>query len=332
MASHKKTRRSPGRLRRVFPLVAGIALLLVGAAAFFYPAASDIAARGRGSAALAEMRESAGGTAASSDGTAYRSKEGDSAYEALEAYNASVLDGTAGAVNDPFAFQADELETFGLPDGIMGTITIPAMGVELPLYLGASSDNLALGAGIIAGTSLPLGEETSNTVIAAHRGVNSGLTMFRDIEQLSVGDQVIIETPWDTLVYRVSSFEVIDPTDVEALAIQEGRDMVTLFTCHPYGHNYQRILVFCDRDETTQAEAAPSVLAGALTSYLPTWSTASPLLTLEGVLRVIGLILLIVCGVMLVAHAVRFRRRRRVERPDPPNSDPPAVHGRHFGA
>lgn len=295
-------------------LVLGVVLLLIGAGVLCFPVASDLAARSRAAEAIGEMRAGALEDSAQvqdADGETFRSKEGDAAYERLVAYNAAVRAGTGDAVNDPFAFPAGELESFDLPDGIIGSITAPAMGIEIPLYLGATSDHLAHGAGVIAGTSLPLGEETSNTVIAAHRGSWYGLNMFRDIEDLSAGDQVIIETPWDRLVYRVTSFEVISPDEVDALAIEEGRSMVTLFTCHPYGHNYQRILVHCDLDVGARAEEAPSPLESALMSFFPTgWSDESPLLNLEGVLRLAGVALLLACSALLIARAARRLARR----------------------
>lgn len=153
------------------------------------------------------------------NGTTCRTKEGDPEYARLVAYNLAVLDGTGDQINDPFAFPADELESFGLPDGILGSISVPKMGTKVPLYLGATSENLVYGAGVIADTPIPLGEDTSNTVIAAHRGGYYGMPMFRDIEDLEPGDQVIIETPWDKLVYRVSDTQVFDPADADALRV-----------------------------------------------------------------------------------------------------------------
>lgn len=311
----KRARRS-----RALPLVCGLLLLAVGLMVMLYPVISDISARTDANDAIATMRERAISDSASTvegaDGKTYRAKEHDAAYEQLVAYNQAVLNGTGDAVNDPFAFEAEQLDSFDLPDGIMGSISIPAMGIQIPLYLGATSEHLAHGAGIIAGTSLPLGEETSNTVIAAHRGQWYGLNMFRDIEKLSQGDQVIIETPWDTLVYRVTSFEIIAPDEVDALGIEEGRDIVTLFTCHPYGHNYQRILVHCDRDLSAEPQEAPSPVSGALQTLLPTsWSEESPLLNVENVLRLVGAVLFAACVALLLFRTARgvVRGRSRTE-------------------
>lgn len=97
-------------------------------------------------------------------------------------------------------------------------------------------------------TSLPLGKRDSNCVIAAHRGYQ-GIPYFRDIEELKIGDLVIIRNPWERLRYKVTKIKVIDPYDTDKILIQKGKDMITLLTCHPYrGHGKYRYLVYCERD------------------------------------------------------------------------------------
>lgn len=127
-----------------------------------------------------------------------------------------------------------------------GSVEIPRMGVELPLYLGANEENMRLGAAHLSQTSLPIGGENTNCVIAAHRGYAMA-AMFRDIEAMQEGDEVIVTNLWETLTYQVVETKVILPSDTEEVLIREGRDLVTLITCHPYGHNYQRYVVYCER-------------------------------------------------------------------------------------
>ena len=76
------------------------------------------------------------------------------------------------------------------------------MHVKLPLYLGATLENMRKGAAIMGETSLPIGTKNSNCVIAAHRGYQ-GIPYFREVEKLNVGDRVIIQNPWEKLSYRV---------------------------------------------------------------------------------------------------------------------------------
>ena len=105
---------------------------------------------------------------------------------------------------------------------------------------------MAKGAALLGETSMPLGETNSNTVIAAHRGWK-GIPMFQNIQQIQLGDKIQITTPWDVLIYRVCDLKIISPDDSREIFIQEGRELVTLLTCHPYTHNYQRYLVFAER-------------------------------------------------------------------------------------
>ena len=122
------------------------------------------------------------------------------------------------------------------------------MDVKLPLYIGASKENLSKGAAVLGQTSLPVGGTNTNSVIAGHRGYQ-GIPYFREIERLEVGDKVSITNPWETLTYRVESIAIIDPYDNDAVKIQDGKDMVTLVTCHPYrSHGKYRYIVYCVRD------------------------------------------------------------------------------------
>lgn len=311
----KASRRARGG---VAPLVAALVLLAMGACLLLAPSVSAVIEQGRVEQAVEESR---GSVTVSDDedpcvgvgddgGDAFRPKEGDPTYEALVDYSERVREGTGDKVNDPFAFSGDELAAMGLPDGIVGSIDIPAMGVTLPIYLGATEANMELGAAVVAGTSMPVGGESSNCVIAAHRGVWHGVQMFRDIELLEVGDTITITTAWDELTYRVCEIRVIEPDDVDALAVQEGRDLVTLFTCHPYAVSSHRYLVYCERVENDEAQASPGAVERVVAAFLPAESTGSPALEVERWLRIGGLALLVVVLVLLVATIVRRVRGR----------------------
>lgn len=139
------------------------------------------------------------------------------------------------------------LTDYGLPSEIFGVITIPKMELEMPLYLGASEENMANGAAVLSQTSIPIGGIGTNAVIAGHRGYG-GYKYFKDIELLEVGDEVTITNVWETMTYKVVEIKIVLPDDVEAILIQRQRDLITLLTCHPYasGGKY-RYLVFCER-------------------------------------------------------------------------------------
>ena len=139
------------------------------------------------------------------------------------------------------------LSDYGLGDEVFGVISIPAMELEMPIFLGATEQHMADGAAHLSQTSLPIGGENTNCVIAGHRGYN-GASYFRYIDKLKVGDTVSITNLWETLTYRVCEIKIIDPHDVTEILIQPGRDLLTLLTCHPYASGgRQRYVVVCER-------------------------------------------------------------------------------------
>lgn len=297
-------RRHRGRRRGgAVPIVAALVLLALGGTLLLLPSIQAVQDQLRVEKTVAQSREDGDPAGDVAEGGA--DKEDDPTYQALLTYSEEVRAGTGDAVNDPFAFSGDELAELGLPDGIVGSVDIPKMGVTLPLYLGATPENLARGAAVIAGTSMPVGGTSSNCVIAAHRGVWSGLQMFRDIELLEVGDTLTITTRWDTLTYRVFQTRAISPDDVDALAVQEGRDLVTLFTCHPYGQHTQRYLVYCERVDNDEAQKSAGVVERAVRAYLPAASEESPSLTVELVLRAAGLMALAAVSIALIVVLAR---------------------------
>lgn len=307
--------------------VVGFLIALVGAAMFLYPIVDSNQAQQQAydtieRAMVTDTQDAPAGT--TSDGK--RSKDGDPAYQYLSDYNQKVQAGTAGAINDPWGIgsNTEELSQVGLSDDIVGSITIDRLGETIPLYLGASKDHLSVGACIVAGTSAPLGGEGNNCVIAAHRGAWHGLTMFRDIEDVQLGDLVVINTPWDTLTYRASQIKVITPDDVDAVKPQAGRDLVTLLTCHPYGHNYQRYLVICERvqgdDAVATTTATPHTSTMTFFDYIKqaTLPSESQDLTVERWVRAIGLLVMLAAVCALAVYwlwrLIRWLRGRGARR------------------
>lgn len=169
-------------------------------------------------------------------------------YQELKQRNETLYREHQKNLTDPWAYEQPgiDLTAYGLEGNTIGFLSIPQMEIELPILLGANQENMALGAVHLTETSYPVGGENTNCVIAAHRGY-AKTAMFRNIEKLETGDEIYIENFRERLVYKVAETRVIDPADIDQLLIQEGRDLVTLITCHPYRHNYQRYVVFCER-------------------------------------------------------------------------------------
>ena len=142
---------------------------------------------------------------------------------------------------------AADLTVYGIEDEIIGVLEIPAMELTMPVYLGALDDHLAAGAAVLGNTSAPIGRDNTNCVIAGHRGWK-GADYFRHIDKLVVGDSVTLTNLWGTLTYTVADIQIIQPHEVEKIKIQQGRDLLTLLTCHPYASGgRQRFVVYCER-------------------------------------------------------------------------------------
>lgn len=168
---------------------------------------------------------------------------------AMKNYNKAIFQSGQSEMTSPASYETPvfTLSDYGLDTEVFGVLSIPKLGLEMPLYLGASKENMAKGAAILGQTSLPIGGANTNCVLAGHRGWN-GAAYFLYVPTLEPGDEVIITNLWETLTYRVVETKIISPDDVEAIQIQPGREMLTLLTCHPPASGgRQRYLVFCER-------------------------------------------------------------------------------------
>ena len=169
----------------------------------------------------------------------------------LQAYNQRIYTEKQSGLVDLKACEepAVDLTAYGIDDEIIGVLEIPAMELTMPIYLGASDAHLAAGAAVLGNTSAPIGGDSTNCVIAGHRGWR-GADYFRRIDRLQVGDTVKLTNLWETMTYTVSDIQIILPHEVDKIKIQQGRDLLTLLTCHPYASGgRQRFVVYCERTE-----------------------------------------------------------------------------------
>ena len=133
--------------------------------------------------------------------------------------------------------------------GMMGYLKIDRIGVELPIYHGTSAEVLRYGVGHLEGSSLPVGGESTHSIMSAHRGLPSA-KLFTDLDRVELGDTFQIVVLDQVLTYQVDQIKTILPNELEELQIVEGKDYCTLFTCTPYGINTHRLLVRGQRIET----------------------------------------------------------------------------------
>lgn len=139
--------------------------------------------------------------------------------------------------------------------GVMGYIEIPKIKVSLPIYHGTSEAVLSDAIGHIEGSSLPVGGESTHSILSGHRGLPSA-KLFSNLDQLAEGDTFFVHTLNETLAYEVDRICTVEPDELSDLTIEEGKDYCTLVTCTPYGINTHRLLVRGHRIENADASAA----------------------------------------------------------------------------
>lgn len=176
----------------------------------------------------------------------------------LKASESPILDPWLDAQRPGTAQYQDYLSQLNLND-VMATIKIPSIDVNLPIYHGTDTATLDKGVGHLFGTALPVGGESTHTVLTGHTGLGNA-TMFDQLTSVKMGDYFYIETAGRHLKYQVTDIRVVLPHETESLNKVEGKDLATLITCTPYGVNTHRLLVTGERvpmdDEAAAAEAA----------------------------------------------------------------------------
>lgn len=225
-------------------------VFLAGISIVFYPMVSNLLYETNQSHVLAQYDDSIAQT---------EQEKLDAELLAAQEYNRSLLESEA-FLTDPFdpelvldptvAPYADLLNVEG--DGIMGYVEIPRISVNLPIYHGTTAQVLEQGIGHLQNSSLPVGGESTHTVLTGHTGL-AGKRLFTDLSQLEEGDVFYLHILGDTLAYQVEEIYIVDPDQTEYLVVEPGRDLATLVTCHPYGINTHRLLVQGNRIPYEQA-------------------------------------------------------------------------------
>ena len=172
-------------------------------------------------------------------------------FRKIQLYNQKLVESGQKCLYEPaYVEKAPEIDGI-VSDEMFGYVEIPDIDCTLLLYLGASEEKLNQGAAVLSGTSVPIGGNNTNCVIAAHRGWKQQ-AYFKYIDALKQGDCIMVTNPWERLEYVVSDIQVIEPDEIERIKIQPGTDQVTLITCHPYrsGGKY-RYVVYANRKETS---------------------------------------------------------------------------------
>jgi len=230
------------------------------------------------------------------------------AKELAVAYNQTILPGAQD--EDSFSKEAllSASENYGsllnlAGDGIMGYVEIPTIGVTLPIYHGTNNSTLERGVGHLLGSSLPVGGESTHSVLTAHSGMASQ-KMFSDLDRLKKGDIFFLDVLGEKLAYQVDQIKTVLPYDTTFLQTEIGNDLCTLVTCTPFGVNTHRLLVRGTRIEYEEAEVIVEEKLGTEEPVKSTWEQQY----LQGILIGIGAVVILGLG-LLVFWFVRRRRR-----------------------
>lgn len=166
--------------------------------------------------------------------------------EAFEAYNESIKKNDQNVVSPPVEVFNKEHSEIKKEDSldVIGTVEIPALKIHYPIYDKATPENVDRGVSRVEGTSYPTGGKDTNMALAAH-SYSPYHEWFTNIDKLHDKDIIIINNFKETLYYEVTGIEIIEPTQVEKLEIQKGKDMITLITCT--ADEIRRIIVYAER-------------------------------------------------------------------------------------
>lgn len=184
-------------------------------------------------------------------------------------------------------------------NGIMGYIDIPRIRQTLPIYHGTDDAVLQIAIGHLAGTSLPVGGDSTHCVVSGHRGLPSA-RLFTDLDRLIVGDIWTMTVLNRTVTYEVDQIRIVEPEDLSELQIVQGSDYCTLLTCTPYGINTHRLLVRGHRIPNLDGDANVTADAMQVDQTL--------------VAMVVAVIILLILVIILLTVSSKWYRDRRDRR------------------
>ena len=220
-------------------------LLIAGCGIFFYPQISD---------AVNGLTETTGIVAYNEALTGFESVQIDKIREGARAYNEKVRECENGIANAG-KIKGYEKALNPFSTGMMGSLYIPKIEVNLPIYHDVNEGIIQNGVGHLPGTSLPIGGSSTHCVLSTHSGLPKA-KLFTDLHKLDEGDEFILSVLGENLYYRVVQIKIVLPTQTTDLKVVDGKDYVTLTTCTPYGINTHRLLV---RGERVSAPAGARV-------------------------------------------------------------------------
>ena len=225
-------KRDKKKKKSKLPTIILSVILLAGVGIMSYPTISDLWNERHATRSIASYIEQV-------DNTSQAVKE--ELLREADEYNSSLDLGVHFKLDEEaYARYESLLDVTGT--GIMGYVQIPSINVNLPIYHGTDEAVLQIAAGHLAGSSFPTGGERTHAVISGHRGLPSA-KLFTDLDRLVEGDIFMVTVLDRTCTYQIDQIHIVLPEEIADLAIEEGKDYMTLITCTPYGINTHRMLI-----------------------------------------------------------------------------------------
>ena len=245
------------KLKPLFAILTA-ALILFSAVCFLYPAISN---------AINEQYNESRIDDYNNNVDSISQEDLDDYFSVAEKYN-NALAADVSTDDSKLSILSHYDEILDLDDGVMGYVEIPSINVRLPIYHGESEDVLTKGAAHLEHTSFPIGGESTHVCISAHCGYPTQ-KFFDDIDELENGDEIYIYVLDRTLKYTVTGRDVVEPDDSSKLEVVQGKDLLTLVTCTPYGVNSHRLLVHAERVPFEAATSDSAATVSEITRTVP---------------------------------------------------------------
>lgn len=226
-------------------------------------------------------------------------KEIEEKWRQANEYNEMLFQAKGGIVEETEEKKYEELLNIHGTD-IMGSLEIPKIQVELPIYHGTEDEVLSNGIGHLEGTSLPIGGENTHSVLTGHRGLPSSKLLVR-LDEMKIGDLFFIHTYKEVMAYKVEDIMVVKPEDTAWMEIKGEKDLVSLVTCTPFGINSHRLIVTGHRVDYKEKEYIK------IKPQLPS--------VREIIVTVFPILFVVSVGVIQIKNRIQtYRRQRRRQR------------------
>lgn len=240
----------------------GILSILLGVGIFLYPFISNFFAELNQNKVIDIYKATVEDTS---------KEEIEAEWEEAKIYNENL---SGDPVHDPFVVGSgyavpDNYDEVLNLDEAMCYVEIPKLSLKLPVYHGTSEEVLRKGVGHLEMTALPIGGKNRRTVLTGHRGLPRA-ELFTRLDEMEIGDEIDIHVLGEIHAYKVIDIETVEPERLQDLTITpNGKDLVTLVTCTPYGVNSHRLLVTGERTEYVPREETETPAASFVRRLMP---------------------------------------------------------------